>query len=125
MVLDGFPQVRLVVVAAPGIGAEGDVAGGELRHIQNGAMIEGIEYDAELAAAVRASILEQQDIERCAGNAIEIASVALACADFGGGGGAIVGGTFLSSSCALLAQAAHIGTASHLYAQTSFVTSNF
>ena len=49
-VLNGPAKFRLVIVAAPTIGAEGDVSGGQHGHVENGARAGVVEKDADFDA---------------------------------------------------------------------------
>src|SRR5262245_7005577 len=67
---DGLSQVRLVLVAAPGIQTKSDVAEGELVEVEHRDVVSLLEHDAKHAAFVW--IAEQQDVERCAGHAVTV-----------------------------------------------------
>src|SRR5690606_8163586 len=69
---DGPPQGGFVHVAAPGVGAEGDVAGCEHAHVQYGCVPGFIEDDRNLAASFLAAILEEDDVERRAADAVAV-----------------------------------------------------
>ena len=70
---DGLPQGQFVVVATPRVGAEGDVAAGELVHVEHGAETRRLEEDGNLPAGFFARILEQDDIEWGAADAVAVA----------------------------------------------------
>src|SRR5271157_3361243 len=69
---DGVSQVRLVIVAAPGIGTEGDVACGELGDVEDGAVALLLEQDGDLAAALASPVLEQRHVEGGAADAVAV-----------------------------------------------------
>src|SRR5665213_888779 len=65
---DGLSQVRLVLVATPGIYAKSDVAEGELVEVEHRDVVLLLEHDAKHSAFV--GVTEQQNVEGCAGHAV-------------------------------------------------------
>src|SRR5579885_3259887 len=70
--MDGLSQRLLEAVSPPGIGAEGDVSGGQLAHVEYGAMGFLLEEDGDLAAAFRPGVLEEDDGEGSATDTVAV-----------------------------------------------------
>ena len=70
MLDDGLPQVWLVMVASPGIDAEGDVAEGELVEVEDRNVVLLLEHDAKLRPS--SGSRNKQDVEGCAGHAVAV-----------------------------------------------------
>src|SRR5579884_953658 len=70
--MDGLSQRLLEAVSPPGIGAEGDVSGGQLVHVEHGTMAFLLEEDGDLAAAFRPGILEEDDSEGSATDTVAV-----------------------------------------------------
>jgi hypothetical protein len=59
-------------IAAIGIDAEGNAAAGQLAYVEDGAMVRGIEEDSNLAGVLVGYVVEEDDVERCAANAVAV-----------------------------------------------------
>ena len=69
---DSFPQVGFVVIAPPTITQKGDVASGELGHVEDGTMVWLIEEYPDFAAAFRAGVLKEDDGEGGTADAVAV-----------------------------------------------------
>ena len=61
---DGGAQVRLVMVATPGIGAECDVTVGEFGNVEHGGVVRLLEHNAELDAAFSPGVSKNDRVKR-------------------------------------------------------------
>src|SRR5665213_3026642 len=69
---DGGAQVRLVMVATPGIGAEGDVTVGEFGDVEHGGVVRLLEHDAELDGAFCSGVSKDDRVKRRACDAVAV-----------------------------------------------------
>src|SRR5690348_2544623 len=65
-------QRFLEMVATVGVDAESDGASGELRHVEDGAMVGRVKENRDLAGILVAHIVKQNDVERGAADAVAV-----------------------------------------------------